>query len=167
MVQVTNEPETDNRTKVAVSDYSVRQGGRLTTSGLGSCLAVAVYDRREPVGGLVHPMLPERGPDADRPPERFVDSGIDVVLETMIDQGARMSRLEAKVVGGASILQFASNDGAPIGERNVAVAHQVLDQRGIPIVAEETGGDSGRRVSFDAATGDVHVRRGDGAEYIL
>jgi len=51
-----------------------------------------------------------------------------------------------------------------IGERNIISARNTLERLGIPIVAEDTGKNYGRTVTFDTSTGDLLVRtilRGD------
>lgn len=151
-----------DRIKVSVADYAVASQGVLTTSGLGSCLGVVIYDGDGGPGGLVHPMLPYRNDDT-RPPEQFVDSGIEVVVGELLASGATERTLEAKLTGGAAVVDFAS-DGETIGDRNVTAARETLAEYGIEIVAEAVGGGRGRTVHADAETGVVTVRRTDGEE---
>lgn len=156
-----------DRIKVSVADYAIGSGGTLTTSGLGSCLGIALYDPGVGVGGLVHPMLPTASDGADRAPERFVDTGIDVVVEGMVEQGASASAVEAKMTGGAAIVDFKSNDKPSIGDRNVTVARRVFEERGIDLVGEEVGDAFGRTMRFDTSTGRVYVERTDGVDTVL
>ncbi|MGI5861702.1 MAG: hypothetical protein ACOX6T_06545 [Myxococcales bacterium] len=46
-----------------------------------------------------------------------------------------------------------------IGERNVAAARGELARHGIPVVAEEVGGNVGRTVEIEAATGTLTIRQ--------
>jgi chemotaxis protein CheD len=55
------------------------------------------------------------------------------------------------------MFEFDSQD-EPIGERNVAVARATLDRLGVPIDAEDVGGDSGRSVRFNGETGALLVK---------
>jgi len=156
-----------DRVKVSVADYAVASGETLTTSGLGSCLGIALYDDEAGVGGLVHPMLPAASGDADRPPERFVDSSIETVVDELVERGADRENVVATVTGGAAIVDF-ENDGAPsIGDRNVAVARRVCERLGVDLVAEEVGEDYGRTMRFDTSTGRVKVERAGGDETVL
>jgi chemotaxis protein CheD len=152
-----------DRIKVSVADYAVASEGLLTTSGLGSCLGIAVYDPTNALGSLVHPMLPYRDGDESRPPERFVDSGVELVVEELLEAGADESGLRAKIAGGAAVVDF-GNDDESIGDRNVAAAREALAARGIDILGEEVGGDRGRTVHVEARTGLVTVKRTDGVE---
>jgi chemotaxis protein CheD len=156
-----------NRIKVSIAEYAVASAGTLTTSGLGSCLGIAIYDPENGIGSLLHPMLPYRDGDDSRPPERFVDSGIGVVLEELLEAGADRSVLRAKMTGGAAVVDFGNDDGDSIGDRNVAAAREVFADRGIDVVGEEVGGSCGRTMRVDAATGAVTVQRTDGVETTL
>ena len=150
-----------DRIKVSIADYAVAADGVLTTSGLGSCLGVVIYDGDGDLGGLVHPMLPHRNGDDERPPERFVDSGIGLVVEELLASGAAEGSLEAKLTGGAAVIDFGT-DGESIGDRNVVAAREILGEYGIGIVGEAVGGDCGRTVRADIETGIVTVKRTDG-----
>jgi len=53
---------------VGISDLKVSKnpGDVLITYALGSCIAVAVYDPKARVGGLLHFMLPDSSLDANK-----------------------------------------------------------------------------------------------------
>ena len=91
---------------------------------------------------------------------KFADTVIDLMLGRMMKQGAEKSRIRAKLFGGACMFaRIGANRGLPtIGEENVAVSRSELAARGIPIVAEATGGEKGRMLVFDVADGSVRVR---------
>jgi chemotaxis protein CheD len=158
-------PDADTRVKVA--DYAVRRGGHvLTTIGLGSCVAIALYDRDTRIGALAHILLPS--PNMSREatnPAKFPETIVPVMLEEMRTLGTRNAGVCAKIVGGASMFgQLASGSGINIGERNVHATRDALAAAGVPIVAEDTGLDYGRSVYFHLADGRLEVRslkRGD------
>ena len=152
-----------DRVKISIADYAVATEGLLTTSGLGSCLGVVIFDPNTGVSGLVHPMLPSQDEGGSRPPERFVDSGIDLLVDELLAAGADKSALRAKLTGGAAVVDFGT-DGESIGDRNIATARETLSSLGIEIVGGEVGGDCGRTVHVDAETGTVTVKRTDGVE---
>ncbi len=47
---------------------------------------------------------------------------------------------------------------AVIGDRNVEAAQRILEEFDIPVVFQETGGNSGRTVLFDSGTGKVSIK---------
>ena len=145
--------------RVGVADWRVAaNGSALVTSGLGSCVAVAVYDPAEGIGGLLHAMLPEAPAPVDTP-AKYVDSGLDGMLGAMFRRGASPDNLAAKLAGGSSMLDISVGDA--VGQRNVDAAHRVLDEADVQLVAAETGGNNGRSVSFSPASGEVTINRVD------
>ena len=155
------------RLKVGLSDATVAtDGSALVTSGLGSCLGVALYHPSVGAGGLLHAMLPE----ADGHPgveQKFVVEGIDALVADMADAGAPPSGLRAKLAGGAEMLQLDVDDEASVGSRNVAAAERALAELDVPIVAADTGGHRGRSLRFDTAAGRLHVVYAGGDSTVL
>ncbi|KAB1194569.1 chemotaxis protein CheD [Haloferax sp. MBLA0076] len=167
-VYTTDTPtSTSGRIKVGIADYAVdSDGGSLTTSGLGSCIGVALYDPDSGVSGLAHAMLPEADPSGD--PAKFADTGIQSLLSEMKDAGADPTRVVAKLAGGSTMFDFTSaNGGASIGDRNVESARKTLERLGIDIVAMDVGGDHGRSLELDTSTGDLRVRSAKAGDQIL
>lgn len=149
------------RERVGIAEVKVaRAPALLVAYGLGSCLGIALYDPQLQVGGLAHTLLP-----APRPRQRgaggtkFVETAIRVMVDELLQRGACRERLAAKVVGGANMfepLHPAVTDG--IGARNAQTARETLRVLGIPLLAEDVGGNHGRTVEFVLATGEVRVR---------
>lgn len=148
--------------RVKVADYAVRKGGHvIATIGLGSCVAIALYDRDAKVGGLAHILLPNKAMSRETGnPAKFPETIVPIMLEEMRKLGSSPSaRISAKIVGGASMFgQFVSGTGINIGERNVVAAREVLAAANIPLLAEDTGLDYGRSVYFYIDDGRVEVR---------
>ncbi len=147
--------------RVKVADWAVAKGeGTLTTIGLGSCVAVVLYDERARVGGLAHILLPSESMSRDRSnPAKFPQTAVPLLLAEMVKLGAAPARVAAKIVGGASMFgNLLPTGGVNVGERNIAAVREVLDNAGVPIVAEDTGSDHGRSVRFHLADGRVEVR---------
>jgi len=136
-----------------------RDGGRLVAAGLGSCVAVTLYDRVKGIGGMAHILLPDTSAARDATnPGRFATTAVPLLREAMLAAGAR-GPYEAKLVGGAALFgQMLGGAGQQMGDRNVAAARAALTSLRIPIVASETGGASGRTVSMDVSDGRIEVR---------
>jgi len=156
------------RLKVGLSEAAVADDGEvLVTSGLGSCLGVALRDPDSGVGGLLHAMLPI----ADgRPgvPEKFVVDGVDATIDAMAEAGAAPGAVRAKIAGAAEMIEFNAGGGdGSVGERNVAAAEAILSKRGVSVDGADTGGDRGRSLRFDTATGALHVSYAGGETIVL
>ena len=147
--------------RVKVADYAVAGGSTLLiTVGLGSCVAIALHDPQAHVGGLAHVLLPSTGMSQDRSNRaKFPSTAVPLLCDRMQALGARTGRIRAKIVGGASMFtSLLSATGLQIGERNVVATRAALEHAGIPIIAQEVGGDYGRSVYFQVDDGRLVVK---------
>lgn len=144
-----------------VAEASVAQGDVLLSSlGLGSCVAILLYDRAVQVGGLAHVLLPSDSMARDRTNRaKFPSTAVPLLVEQMRALGALDRRIEARLVGGASMFtSLAPSGGLQIGERNTMASRSALARARIPLLAEDTGGGHGRSIYFYLADGRVEVR---------
>jgi chemotaxis protein CheD len=148
--------------RVKVADYAVRRGSDIiATIGLGSCVAIVLYDRETKVGALAHILLPSTSMSRETSnPAKFPETIVPLMLTEMRALGAlSTARISAKIVGGASMFgQLVNGTGINVGERNIAATKDALAVAGIPLIAEDTGLDYGRSVYFHLADGRVEVR---------
>ncbi len=56
------------------------------------------------------------------------------------------------------MFQFGSSDTIRIGPRNVEAVKKELKRLSIPIIAEDTGGSSGRTIEFNPTTSMLTIR---------
>ena len=145
---------------VRVADLNV--GGAedvLITVGLGSCVAIALYDAVARVGGLAHILLPS--PALSRETNnaaKFPQLALPRLLELMAARGANSKRIAARIAGGASMFANLAPSGTiQMGERNIVATRQALSVTGIPLVAEAVGGDFGRTVRLFVTDGRLEV----------
>ena len=132
----------------------------LVTRGLGSCLGIVLYDNIRKIAALAHPMLPkiEEGRVKSNP-YKFVDSAVAAMLEELKKKGCLPPMLAAKIFGGAHMFtSIPINSVFNIGARNAEVAKEIFINCGIKLTAEDTGGNSGRTIFVDSATGKVAVK---------
>ena len=145
---------------VRVADLQVaRDPDVLVTVGLGSCVAIVLYDGAAKVGGLAHVLLPSPGLSRqDANPAKFPQTAVPRLVELMAQAGASPRRITARLAGGASMFAALAAPGTiQMGERNVVASRQALNAQGIPLVAQAVGGDYGRTVRLLVACGTVHI----------
>ncbi|MEK4698900.1 chemotaxis protein CheD [Solibacillus sp. FSL R7-0668] len=133
----------------------------IRTSGLGSCVGVVIYDESKKIAGMVHVMLPDSslGRTETINVAKFADTGVNAIVEMLKREGAQSFKLKAKIAGGAQMFQFTSDkDSMRIGPRNVEAVKAQLKKLNIPIVSEDTGGNSGRTIEFNPETSKLNVR---------
>lgn len=141
----------------------------MASFGLGSCVAVAMYDPLKKVAGLAHVMLPQsRGkPAIDGACGKFADIAVPKLVEDLVARGARRNGLRCKIVGGAQMFEIpgstrkesvlACGPPAHIGARNIEAVKAELEKLRIPLIGEDTGGNYGRTVRFDSVSGEIEV----------
>ena len=118
--------------KVGMADLKVvKSPNVLTTLGLGSCIGIALYDRHTKIAGLAHIMLPDSAQIKNNMNKaKFADTGIELLIEQMIELGCSKSRLTAKIAGGSQMFNFgnSNNDIMKIGYRNAVATKEILSK---------------------------------------
>lgn len=131
----------------------------LQTCGLGSCVGICLWDPVTKVGGMAHIMLPSSQLGKISNQAKFADTALPVLINDMERLGALKPRLVAKIAGGAQMFSFySSNDIMKIGERNVEAVKEALKSAHIRLLAEDTGGSSGRTIEFHTDSGQLWIR---------
>jgi chemotaxis protein CheD len=109
------------------------------------------------VGAMAHILLPHQSMSRDRSrPAKFGATAVGFLLDEMRRFGAEGTP-RAWMVGGASMFGTLLSNGINMGERNVAAVRSALQDAGVAVVGADVGGDYGRSVTFDVATGCVRV----------
>ncbi|MCH8815349.1 MAG: chemotaxis protein CheD [Chloroflexi bacterium] len=130
----------------------------LVCLGIGSCVALCIYDPGKGVAGMAHLVLPDssEGRGTGRG-AKFVDTGIPLLVAEMEALGGSRTRMVVKMAGGAHMIVVAQGNGSSVGDRNVTAARQSVVALGLAISAEEVGGSRGRTVRILADSGRVLV----------
>jgi chemotaxis protein CheD len=147
---------------VGIGDIKVTESPHiLRIVGLGSCIAVVLYDKGTRIGGLAHVMLPHIEESHDKSnPSRFSDIAVGMMIEEMERRGARTYEIRAKIFGGSNMFPeiIFSNGSMDIGKRNIVAVKEELKKYNIQIAASEVGDHIGRTVLFDTGDGSVLVK---------
>jgi chemotaxis protein CheD len=166
--------------KVGMGEGIVAEAPHIILSaGLGSCVAVTIYDIRHRIGGLAHIMIPTLIKKEVERMRRYEDkkkiltsqplnfstsvyqcanTAIPALIEEMFKKGAARQGIMAKMAGGARMFPSYSGINAGIGEQNIISVRRLLKKEGIPLVREDTGGSYGRSVEFYLDSGMVIVK---------
>jgi chemotaxis protein CheD len=123
---------------------------------LGSCVSVCLYDPVLMIGGINHYMLPLWNGQGLASP-KYGNIAIEKLLEKMISMGSSKHNLRAKVFGGGEVIET-NLVQFHIGERNIQIAKQLLDELKIPILGSSLGGKLGRKIEFNTCTGEVRQK---------
>lgn len=140
--------------KIAIAKH--KEADNLTSTGIGSCLVITLYDPKLKLGSIAHPMLsPESRRNNTKRDAIYIDMAIEEMLEKMFFHGSVRERLEAKIIGAANMFAAFNSD---VSRRNIASAKEKLKTEGIRLVGECVGGHIGRSVEFALDTGIVTVK---------
>lgn len=147
--------------RVGMAEMAVaRNPTILAAHSLGSCVGVILYDPLMKIGGLAHIMMPDIDQaKAKKNKAKFANTAIEILLKKMHRSGAEKRRIKAKIVGGADMFFNVNSSGQmKIGEKNTLAVKKELKKEKVKIVAEDTGGNSGRSIRFLTETGNVIVK---------
>lgn len=75
------------------------------------------------------------------------------LVESLVDIGRDIKDMEAKVFGGANVIDVRHVD-MMIGRKNILIAKEY----GIPIAAQDIGGERGRHIMMRSDTGRVLLK---------
>lgn len=131
--------------RIGIAEGAILTGpGTITTTGLGSCIGLVLFDVIDHVAGMVHVMLPESPSPSPALPQKYADTGIRWLYENVLEAGANRARLKAKYAGGSQMFRGLQTEALRIGDRNIAAVAEHLSQLHIPIVNFDVGGSVGR-----------------------
>ena len=123
----------------------------LITTILGSCVAVCLFDVESGAAGMNHYLLATK---SAVPSPRFADGANEMLLQSFIDARIPITKLKAKVFGGAAMGMFKGD----LAARNVAAAFEFLREREIPVIVSDVGGNRGRKLHFRTTDGAAWIR---------
>jgi chemotaxis protein CheD len=90
---------------------------------------------------------------------KYGNIAMDKLLYKVLSIGCRQEHLVAKVFGGANVTGTGLGVFM-IGDRNISLVFQMLEEFRIPVVAKDIGGQLGRKIIMNTETGVVLVGKG-------
>jgi chemotaxis protein CheD len=142
-------------------EVSGDKGAVLITHGLGSCIAIIVFDPKRKVGGMLHFQLPTSTLSpvrAAESPGTFADTGIPLLFERMYALGSRKGDIVVKAAGGGN---FHNDNGTfDIGKRNHTMMRKIFWKAQVLVTAEDVGGSKSRTARLYVDTGQVTIQSG-------
>ena len=145
----------DCELSVGIGEFKIGKRALLEAMGLGSCIGIILFDMSTGISGIAHILLPGASQNGET---KYAETAIETMLENMIKQGARKSKIVAKFAGGAQVFKHINLEILKIGSRNAISVEETLKQKKIPILAKDVGGEVGRSVMFNPLDGSMIVR---------
>lgn len=153
---------------VGMSEITLSESPKTTfvIPGLGSCIALVIYEPKSRVAGMAHVLLPDSSQAAAvEAPGKFADTAVPRLIEALVARGAKPSALVAKMAGGAQM--FKGGPSLSVGERNIEAVTRALETFHVPLLASDVGGTLGRSIRFEVESERFVIRRRLGPEVVL
>jgi CheY-like chemotaxis protein len=96
-------------------------------------------------------------PKRNEPSGKYGDTSTTYLINKLTAMDAGTGHYEAKIFGGGAVVGNLGM-GSGIGDANILMARNILEQFRIPIIEEDVGGKHGRKVYFNTKTFDVEIR---------
>lgn len=144
---------------VGIAEGKTAQANQVLVSyALGSCVGVCLYDAQQRLAGMAHIILPhdEIHRSYDNP-YKYAKTGVPSLINAMVTAGADRARLTAKIAGGANMFHGTAGTWE-IGRQNIQAVKRALEEADIPLIAEDTGRDYGRTITFSGGDGTLEIR---------
>lgn len=126
----------------------------LISTVLGSCVSICLWNQKKKFGGMIHYIYPKNHKNEGN--GKFGNIACPHLIKLMLDLGSEKSDLIAHVIGGAKNPILKSN----IGQKNIEMAEKILNKHGLKISIWDVGGETGRKLVFNTATGELLIHKG-------
>lgn len=151
---MTAQDKITKRINVTQGEFAISSTpGEVITTILGSCVAVCLYDPISKVGGMNHFLLPGKKTSAGTDVTSYGLNAMELLINGLLKVGAKRNRFEAKIFGGARMIEGLSD----VGMQNGHFAVDFLGFEGIPCISKSLGGVNGRRIRFWPMSGNVQM----------
>ncbi len=126
---------------------------------LGSCVSVTCFHPVHKIAGIFHSLLAiKNGNVESKNVFNYTDYSLNYLLDKYEGLGINLKELEIKLFGGSDMLCIAYdwNNKDSVGKNNISIVKKILRQRGLDLVAEDSGGVVGRKIIFYTDNGKVY-----------
>jgi chemotaxis protein CheD len=116
-----------------------------------------LWDAKLRIGGMNHFLLPF-ATDPGNNSLRYGDLATQTLLKRLEALGCHRRNLSAKIFGGAALFKSQQQYEYSLGAQNVSKALVLMANAQIPVLAQDTGGNRGRKVVFNTDDGSAWSR---------
>ena len=145
-------------------DHYVCNEDMVLATLLGSCVSACLYDPVNKVSGMNHFLLSNKRYSMDLPifrseAGRYGIHSMEILINDMVEKGAKRQFLRAKAFGGGNVLGQEWHDNFfCVGKVNSKFILDYLSIENIPLEAQSLGGEIGRLVRFFTSDYAVYVK---------
>lgn len=147
-------------------EYYATNENLVISTLLGSCVSACLYDPVSKVIGMNHFLLANRRYAKEIPviaseAGRYGIHAMEMLINTMLNIGAKKENLRAKAFGGGNVIgqKNNTNNFFAVGDVNVRFIKEFLIEEKIPLVSSDLGGYSGRVIHFTASDYSIYMKK--------
>ncbi len=183
MFQLALDSEVDKKDIVDVflqpGDYHFGHGNTRIRTILGSCVSIVLWHPKLKIGGMCHYMLPKRTNASwnqkknnvamtrgrynsmlEHLDGRYADEAMRYFLHDIAQTHTVLSDYHVTLIGGGNMFPTHKNNlVVDVGGRNIIIAHELVKQYHLRVVAEHLGGYGHRQVAFTLWDGKVWTKQ--------
>lgn len=167
--------KTTRRVIIEPGEFYVSHQPEVISTLLGSCVAACLFDPVNRVFGMNHFLLAYRHhahnmPVIESEEGRYGIYAMELLINAMMKQGAKMTNVKAKCFGGGNVLKLREDkdNRQTVGDVNVEFIKEFLENEKIPLISSCLGGKHGRNVHFVGTDYSVFIKKiGQTEEQIL
>ena len=138
------------------------KNGIISSSPLGSCVAVIAYDKTSKTGGIAHTMLPGKSQREDKAEEnKYAQNAIENLLDELKSLGGKKANIEICLVGGANVMR---KEKDTIADNLIFSICEITERENLNIKRISLGGYERRTAKLNLHTGSVIFTLGDKSE---
>lgn len=142
------------KTYISQGEYAISKGvDHVIATLLGSCVSACIWDSVAVIGGMNHVLFTDETKNAAQQFGHGVN-GMELLINNLLQQGAKRDRLRAKVFGGAAMIAGLTNAGI----KNGNFVRDFLSREQIAHVGGDVGGNLARRLEFWPGTGRARMK---------
>lgn len=141
-------------------------GETLVSTVLGSCISLSMFSKKYKYGIITHCMLPECNKKTECKEKcteafKYVNCTVEQMLEKFENRNIKLKDIEVKIFGGSSMSKRPENlkDMFSVGRLNIETAMNAVGKYKLNLVSSDVGGNKGRKIIFNAKTGEIFVRK--------
>ncbi len=144
--------------------YFADENTRIRTI-LGSCVSITMWHPTRLLGGMCHYMLPSRSSAAaDSLDGRYADEAMQMFIQEIRAVKTHPAEYRVKLFGAGNMFPSVRNKGThksatSVPDKNMAIAHSLVEKLGFKVEAQDLGGDGHREVIFDIWSGYAWVKK--------
>jgi chemotaxis protein CheD len=144
-------------------DFCFGEGNLRITTLLGSCVSIVLWHPLLNHGGMCHYMMPSRNqPRGSLPLDgKYADEAMALFMLELKKRRTVPGQYQVNVYGGGNMFEAPAANKVNIGQQNIEMLHNLLDDYGFNLAYDHLGDFGHRKIAFDVWSGEVRLNHVD------